>query len=482
MNTDTLKKPYGVYDVLGYLIPGGVLVLGVALFVWLMQGTVPSLQVWYSNTKSIWLDQWYAFITLVIVLLLTLYVIGHIIALLSAMFIDSFLIRRVHGYPFATMFQDKLPMSRFEWYKRLLSTGAHAFFLLAMVLLVLPNVETSFVHYTLGVCVWLAFVRLSFACYPTGAASKVHSVFLLGRFLVFAVLCLITAFWGYIWLAKHLHPTFRPAFDQTWNFIAGLWAMTQEFRGWGFICFSVSIVFGLIMLSGRLTKKSIGWRKAFKNQFGDFKALFKAGHEKDVLAATNEKPLSLLQYALMVLAALPAFVGYVVYYTLVRPWYAVTAIYRPMDKSFVDMFCKCCRKVFHPENSPESCKVCHHHADLYWLTACYLTENTERHHLNIKHWLNLYGFARNLGMAFFLLFLLGAVTKRNIGAQQMSPIVEWWPLATGILCVLLLHRYVYLYYKYYSKYIARAFVAEVLTKEFLAAPTSPTTLVPNVPA
>ena len=214
-------------------------------------------------------------------------------------------------------------------------------------------------------------------------------------------------------------------------------------------------------------------RKALKNQTSDIKTVFADG-SSDYWNQSEDyegRRISLLQYAIFAIAFLPTAFGIVVQHILVRPFYALTGIYRPMSDEFVKEFCACCRKVFPRSSEDEGhCdRTCYYGGDLYWLVSCFLAEHTEKHSLSIKHWLNLYSFARNLSASFLLLYIVSAGMRRMYDPSSPSALYYWWPVVAGTLCALLLHRYVYLYYKYYSKFQARAFVAEVKARDYFSS-------------
>lgn len=464
MDEKTIKKPYAVYDILGYLIPGGVLCLGVVVLGWALWGTVPSFNWGAHQAKEVWPQNWYEFATVIVVALFMLYVIGHVVALLSAMVIDSFVIKRIHGYPFHTMLKRLFPLTRFQLYKKLLSVGAHAYMVLACILLSLPSVSIEAVIFTASMGAWLMGCRLTFACYPRTAESGVHAIILLSRFVGFSIILMVYGLWGIMYLLDRVD--WYSVLGKLVNVI-GVVLPSFRFSLWVWVCGILLLcLFALggawLLKVGRPTAGKMSLRKAYENQLDDLWTFLGDDRKATKLVACSSgDSISLLQYALLGLAVVPCFLGCLLYYILSKPLYAITGIYRPMSDAFVNRFCESCKKLLFGGKA-EDCEVCNHKQDLYWLTACFLTEHTEKHNLNIKHWLSLYGFARNLGMAFFLLFLIGAIARRVFYEHSVHPVVVYWPLVMGVLAALLLHRYVYLYYKYYSKYIARAFVSEAM--------------------
>jgi len=128
----------------------------------------------------------------------------------------------------------------------------------------------------------------------------------------------------------------------------------------------------------------------------------------------------------------------------------------PLPEGTQQLFRKSFEKVFGVP--PDSNKL---GTDCYWLTCLYLSENSPENYKSIVQWLRLYAFARNLTMTFFFLFLYGAVIGRfdPFRSTQQYPYYCWWPISMGFLSLAFLIRYYYLYYKYYSKCIFRAFIA-----------------------
>ena len=451
---------------MGYLIPGGVLLLGVIILGWALWGTLPDFLGVSNFAKTIWPNHWYEFTAVIIVLIFLLYVLGHIVALISAMTIDSFLVRRVHGYPFHTMLDQLFPLSRTESYKRMLSMGAHAYVVLAMVLLAFPSTTIDKIYFLLGTAAWLTYVRLTFACYPRVAMSYMHAFALAIRFVLFTGIIVAFGLWGYLWLAESFQSySWSTMLLSALSWTANHFSISSNTWIIGIIMAGLSSGLScLIILLGRATKNDVGCTEAIRNQCSDLKKLFH--DQRKLKGSCHGDQLSLGQYIVLLLPSVPCLLGCMLYYVLVRPIYALTGIYRPMSQDFIDNFCNACRKIF--LGSKNACdyekkdRKCVHKQDLYWITTCYLTEHTEKHSLNIKHWLTLYRSARNLSMAFMALYLIGTIMNRVFLGHDIHIVVRWWPVITGTLAVLLLQRYLYLYYKYYSKYIARAFVAEAL--------------------
>lgn len=97
--------------------------------------------------------------------------------------------------------------------------------------------------------------------------------------------------------------------------------------------------------------------------------------------------------------------------------------------------------------------------DVYWLTYSYLCQRRPACTKLLHKWLSQYGFARNLAISFFLLFVYG-ITMNAIYHPE-GPYLAWC-IVTGVTAVLFGLRYFYLYYNYYSKFVFRAFMSETI--------------------
>ncbi len=94
--------------------------------------------------------------------------------------------------------------------------------------------------------------------------------------------------------------------------------------------------------------------------------------------------------------------------------------------------------------------------NIYWLSYCYVVEKNDHMKDIIRHFLRLYGFTRNLSTSFFLLFLMILSIKLHGSVHVYRLNVA---ASLSLLCsLILIIRYYYLYYNYYSKFIFRAFL------------------------
>lgn len=85
----------------------------------------------------------------------------------------------------------------------------------------------------------------------------------------------------------------------------------------------------------------------------------------------------------------------------------------------------------------------------YWFPLILMEKEHPSVCNNIRKFRSLYGFARNLSMAFLLSFII----------YLIFPVSIWFKSGTFVLGNIFLLRYIYLFYNYYSKYIFRAFIA-----------------------
>lgn len=141
-----------------------------------------------------------------------------------------------------------------------------------------------------------------------------------------------------------------------------------------------------------------------------------------------------------------AYVFDLVCYSLLSFWRLQKPFYPEVQAKFVEKFEE--KFGVNPEEAG---------TDVFWLTYCYLCQNKPACTRLIQHWLNLYGFGRNLAVAFFLLFIYGVIMKNFYTGDPYDYLT--WCLLTGIGAVLFGLRYYYIYYNYFSKFVFRAFVS-----------------------
>jgi hypothetical protein len=106
-----VTMPFTAYDFFGYLVPGGSVLLCVYLFEHTLISApytgarVPVLHVLEMITE--WLSPGMTFgksLLAFTCLLIMAYVVGHVVALLSALFVDRVFVTRTYGYPYERLF------------------------------------------------------------------------------------------------------------------------------------------------------------------------------------------------------------------------------------------------------------------------------------------------------------------------------------------------------------------------------------------
>lgn len=94
--------------------------------------------------------------------------------------------------------------------------------------------------------------------------------------------------------------------------------------------------------------------------------------------------------------------------------------------------------------------------NIYWLSYCAVTNESEHLKNMLRHFLRLYGFARNLSTSFYIVFLL--VVLEVLFVNGNSLLMKTGGILFFGLSFIMLTRYYYLYYNYYSKIVFRSFV------------------------
>jgi len=119
MERDERAFKFDAYDTLGYLVPGLTMMVGIYLHCKFfgievlaekLKGILPIL----SETDFKWV---YSLIVITIILYIG-YIVGHLIATLSAIIMDKLVVERIFGYPFERLFKDYLEPDRIEKHKR----------------------------------------------------------------------------------------------------------------------------------------------------------------------------------------------------------------------------------------------------------------------------------------------------------------------------------------------------------------------------
>jgi hypothetical protein len=104
----------------------------------------------------------------------------------------------------------------------------------------------------------------------------------------------------------------------------------------------------------------------------------------------------------------------------------------------------------------------------YWLSKCYVADKSPVLDSLLVNWLYMYSYARNLATTFYLIFIYGFVSLSLQQSQTITAIIELAspnsvvlgliPILSLALSMVMLSRYYYLYFVYYSKFLFRAFV------------------------
>ncbi|HXG06052.1 MAG TPA: hypothetical protein VNI77_01850, partial [Nitrososphaera sp.] len=96
----------------------------------------------------------------------------------------------------------------------------------------------------------------------------------------------------------------------------------------------------------------------------------------------------------------------------------------------------------------------------YWLSKCYIAYKSPTLDSMLVNWLYLYSYARNLSTAFYLAFaycFISILFQRDLFVHLGDSVLYIIPLVFFLLALVMLSRYYYLYYIYYSKFLFRAF-------------------------
>jgi hypothetical protein len=103
------RQSFAAYDVLGYLLPGGVLFLAIVLFEYWARIVAPTLHTpvltaatrLFASTppNATWATELFFFV----VALAAIYVAGHVVASVAALLVDRVYVAKAHGYPFRSL-------------------------------------------------------------------------------------------------------------------------------------------------------------------------------------------------------------------------------------------------------------------------------------------------------------------------------------------------------------------------------------------
>ena len=124
------------------------------------------------------------------------------------------------------------------------------------------------------------------------------------------------------------------------------------------------------------------------------------------------------------------------------------------SESFNEKYKEAFKKIFDLDPKNEG-------SNNYWLSKCYISSKAPVLDSLLVNWLHLYSYARNLSTAFYLSFLYGitSILILNRNADFNDIVILWLPIFCFIVSIIMLTRYYYLYFSYYSKFLFRSFVS-----------------------
>ncbi|MBI9018787.1 MAG: hypothetical protein JEZ07_16165 [Phycisphaerae bacterium] len=124
-------------------------------------------------------------------------------------------------------------------------------------------------------------------------------------------------------------------------------------------------------------------------------------------------------------------------------------MFKPFEISFQNEFSKRFEKTFNIPMEELATNV-------FWLPYSYLCRNNQNSFELISYLQRLFSFLQNMSAVFLLLFIYGISDANSIDPGKKD-IHNLWSMLTGMGCVILVLRYYYLYYNYYSKSVFRVF-------------------------
>jgi hypothetical protein len=370
------------YDVLGYIVPGGFLVMALAGYEGLARQYAPTadLRLPVHTALSYMLsareDSWAAGVVTLGAFVATLYVTGHVVASISALLVDRIYVEKAHGYPLQRILGVDTGATRDKYSEN--------------------------------------FYRAAF--------------FWLNSYFLFRYLGLPSG----VEIQKIVPQPLRqlvPWFLNKENF-----ALAGTVSWW-------------LLVSMLPVKALLSTQRARHDS--SFASLLAGEAGQEVAKA--------LAAFLAVLAAPARFVTRI----------AGTPLHtrRPVDSGTAEAFRTRLPKVVGVESQSSGAKAAMMTGtSAYWYAALHV--RTQSPHLEVaaENWLRLYGFARNLGTAFYLAFLYCFICWRNQGGDfafaspKSTETMFAIPLVFLAGAFTLLLRYYYLYADYYTKYLVRAFV------------------------
>jgi len=338
----TKRFPFSPYDFFGYLIPGSIFFFSIYIFEQIPNSAIskdfhiPFITI--INTlfpKDAVSNLWYVYIPII---LICIYVMGHIISGVSSLFLERIFIKKVYNYPYSMLLKHpsspKLQCSRYSSY------------------------------YYAALFFWLNFLILVSLMAFEFNANILYSI-------VYTVMILI-------------------------------------------------LILFILKFIVELLKKSKG------NNFA-----------KSIRHISN-------------------------FYQIVStPYYLIAnnlAKFLGTDEAFTDIFISKYADIFREDFGLE---YNHETSNNFWLPYAFISEYSTQLGSVVLHWLNLYSFARNLSTAFYLAYLYSWISicfQRNIIYSSGIPLsIIIIPLGVFLLAFVMLLRYYYLYYCYYSKFLFRSY-------------------------
>lgn len=352
-----IKHPYDFYDFFGYIFPGTIF-----LFLMFWGSRLDSIE--YINSLIKFLEEmkvnsFIAGLLLLFFLIVIIYVLGHLIATISAIFFDIVLNKNVLLYPYRKLLNIAVNESAVkDFYKK-------EFF--------------KFVFIVFNLITFIILIHIFFSSgLLTEKKVALIEIFNLPLWLLISVCCIILTI--IIWILKIILVIIAEKRQINNNLSQGLGKKEKLFL---------------------LIFKGLGW-------------------PFDFLAKRVFEDLT-------------------------------------FSSSFTDTFVAEYKRIV---NKYFKMNVDEIKTENYWLPSIYLTHYHPELRTVIKKFMSLYGFARNMSMTFFLIFYL-LIFLKLLGHNIKNTVM----FISFIGAYVFLFRYYYLYVRYYSKYIIRAFVYTFKTEE-----------------
>ena len=121
----------------------------------------------------------------------------------------------------------------------------------------------------------------------------------------------------------------------------------------------------------------------------------------------------------------------------------------PFDQLFIDNYNSRFIRIFNMD-------IYKAKTNLYWLSYAYVVEKNEHMKDTIRNFLRLYSFTRNISTTLFILYFTLIIIKLLV-VKNVDYLIITFSLIILAVSSILLIRYYYLFYNYYSKFIFRAF-------------------------